>query len=142
MSKLIPANLETSVLIKESDQYCYHVRLTRIAINPDDPSHPSVSKDIKCFTKETFEKMEALRNAKSPIIWYRAGGYDECKVVHDPNLLPPPEVKELSEEEKLTKEKAAEKIKADARVRQELKRKATIAFNKAARLAQKAQATE
>lgn len=133
MSKQIAANLETDVLIKESDQYCYHVRLTRIAINPNDPTHPSVSKDIKCFKKETFEKMEALRYAKQPIVWYRAGGYDECKVVHDPNLLPPPEVQAAPEEGDAT----AKQIK-----RREERRINNLAAARAAKMAKKTQVTE
>jgi hypothetical protein len=130
---MIEANQETGLMIKESDQYCYHVRLKRIAINPNDPTHPEVSQHIKCFTKTVFEKMEALRNGRNPIVWYRAGGFDEAKVVHDPTLLPPPVVEDLSEAEKLTKADMAEKAKA----RQQAKRMATLAANKAARLANK-----
>jgi hypothetical protein len=91
--EMIKANRDPSVEIKASDRFAYHVRLERRSVRPGNEQYPEVSHHIKCYPKDTFEKMEALRNARSPIIWYRAGGFTSATVVHDPNLEEPEEVK-------------------------------------------------
>jgi hypothetical protein len=84
--KMIPANKDSSVMIKEIDRYCYHVKLERRDIRPGQEQYPSIKHFVKCFKKDVFEKMEALRHAKNPTIWYRAGGFVSAIVIHDPNL--------------------------------------------------------
>lgn len=91
--EMIKANRDPSVEIKASDRFAYHVRLERRSVKPGNEQYPEVSHHIKCYTKNVFEKMEALRNSRSPIIWYRAGGFTSATVVHDPNLEEPEEVK-------------------------------------------------
>lgn len=127
---MIKANLDDTVQIKETDQYAIHVQLSRISITPGREKYPSTFKTIKCFPVATFEKMEALRYAKSPIIWYRAGGFDEMRVVHDGRLLGKPEVKAVSEEEI-----AAKKAK-DAEFRK-IQRNANLAAARAVKQANK-----
>jgi hypothetical protein len=80
------ANLDESVTIKEIDQFAIHVKLTKISVSPKDPLHPSTSTVVKCFPVKTFEIMEAMRYARNPIVWYRAGGFDEARIVHDGRL--------------------------------------------------------
>ena len=89
---MIKANRDPNVEIKASDRFAYHVRLERRSVRPGNEQYPEVSNHIKCFPKETFEKMEALRNSRSPIVWYRAGGFTSATVVHDPNLETPEEI--------------------------------------------------
>lgn len=108
MSKeLISANIEKDVLIKESDKNCIHVRLEKITITPGREKYPSTSTQIKCFTIATFEKLEAMRYAKSPTIWYRNGGFDSIKIVHDGRLedVPVQKAQTLEEVEAAKREK-------------------------------------
>jgi hypothetical protein len=127
---MIKANLDETVMIKEIDVNCIHVRLSRITVTPGRERYPSTSTQIKCFTVKTFEAMEAMRYAKSPTIWYRAGGFDEATVVHDGRLEPKPEVVVMTEEEKLAK-----KAK-DAEMRK-IQRNANLAAARAAKQANK-----
>ena len=87
-NELMKANKDNSIEIKVIDRYCYHVRLEKRSVRPGNEQFPEVSHNIKCFTKKTFENMEALRNGKHGIIWYKAGGYVSATVVHDPTLEP------------------------------------------------------
>ena len=97
--EMIKANLDPDELIKEIDKFAIHVRLTRITTIPG-RKIPSVSNQVKCYTVRTFEAMEAMRNSRQPIVWYKAGGFDEARIIHDGRLVGKPEVKALTEEEK------------------------------------------
>lgn len=97
--KLISANIEKDVFIKESDKNGIHVRLTKLSVNPKDPLNINRAEQVKCFSVQTFEKLEAMRYAKSPVIWYVAGGFKEMKVVHDGRLEDVPEDKSQTLEE-------------------------------------------
>jgi hypothetical protein len=96
---LIEANIRKGLMIKEIDQNCYHVALTRITVNLNDQSHPGTTEIIQVFNKEEYEYNENLRYAKNPIVWFRAAGYDTAIVVHDPTLLPPKEEKKESSDQ-------------------------------------------
>ena len=87
MEKMIPANMDSSIMIKEVDQFFYHVKLTKITVIPGKEQYPKVDYEVKCYKQDVFKKLEALRYAKNPIIWYRAGGFTEAVVVHDPVLF-------------------------------------------------------
>jgi hypothetical protein len=84
--KMIPANKDNSIMIKENDRYCYHVKLERRAVRPGNEQYPEISHHVKCFKKDVYEKMEALNRGRNPINWVRAGGFVAAKVIHDPNL--------------------------------------------------------
>ena len=86
MEKMIPANKDPEILIKETDQDFVHVKLTKKTVIPRRETDPSVDYEVKCYIPEVFEKMEALRYTKQHIVWYRAGGFTEAIVVHDPKL--------------------------------------------------------
>jgi len=105
--EMIEANKDATVLIKASDRFAYHVRLERRSVRPGNEQYPEVSHHIKCFPKDTFEKMEKLRNASSPIVWYRAGGFTSAVVVHDPNLEEPEEVKETKSDTSVSDDRKA-----------------------------------
>jgi hypothetical protein len=112
MEKMIPANKDSTIMIKEIDQYFYHVKLTKRTIIPGKEQYPQVTFDIRCYKPDVFQKMEALRYAKQPIIWYRAGGFTDAIVVHDPILFEKEQQKkalELKEKE----EKDAENKKKE-----------------------------
>jgi hypothetical protein len=125
---MIKANLDETVMIKEVDVTAIHVRLSKITVTPGKEKYPSTSQTIKCFPIATFEKMEAMRYAKSPLIWYRAGGFDEMKIVHDGRLEEQPEKVVLTEEEKIAKKAA------DAE-RRKIQRIANLAAARAAKSA-------
>jgi len=97
--KLFKANQDESVFIKESDRLGIHVRLEKITVTPGREKYPSTTTQIKCFPIATFEKLEAMRYAKSPLVWYVSGGWDEMKIVHDGRLEDVPEVKAQTKDE-------------------------------------------
>jgi hypothetical protein len=124
----IKANLDNTVQIKEIDQYCIHVRLTRRVLKPGQLD-ADISYQVKCFPVSTFEKMEALRTSKNPIVWYRAGGFTEARIVHDGRLQPKPEVKTVTDEEITAKKKA------DSEARKKATRLANLVAARAAKQA-------
>ena len=118
------ANKDSSVEIKVIDRYCYHVRLERRSVKPGSEQFPEISHMIRCYSKKTFENMEALRNGPHKIIWYKAGGFVSATVVHDPTLEPEEEEiinenittdpikSELKKEKKRIKSKVAKAVNA------------------------------
>jgi hypothetical protein len=100
MKKMMKANRDENVLIKEISKYNVHVRLEKIAVDPRDPAHPVKSYKIAVFSPAEFEKMEANTGGNHPINWVRVSGFDSAYVVHDGRLLPPEEKIEKSEVEK------------------------------------------
>lgn len=87
-NEMMKANKDNTIEIKVIDRYCYHVKLERRAVKPGSEQFPEISHQVRCFPKKTFENMEALRNGKHQIIWYKAGGFVSATVVHDPTLEP------------------------------------------------------
>jgi hypothetical protein len=109
---LIKANRDPNVLIKEIAKYMVHVRLTRVAVNPNDPVNTRSSTDtVQVFTPKEFETMEAQRNSKHPFDWVRVSGYNAAYVVHDGRLEPKEEVIKDEEAEALN-EVVKEEVKA------------------------------
>ncbi len=132
---MIPANKDNSVMIKEIDRYCYHVKLERRDVRPGQEQFPSIKHFVKCYKKDVFEKMEAQRHAKNPIIWYRAGGFVSAVVIHDPNLEPEePERIQVSEADKT---KQAEERKAKKREQMKIANAARKAKREAEKAAEK-----
>jgi len=119
MEKMIQANKDPDILIKETDQEFVHVKLTKKTVIPGRETEPRVDYEVKCFKPDVFKKMEDLRYAAQPIIWYRAGGFTEAIVVHDPKLW----AKQKAEADK----KAEEKIQADLKEKEEADKKAAEA---------------
>lgn len=107
MQELMKANQDESVTIKAIDRNAIHVRLTKLSMNPKDPLVIGRVEQIKCFPIATFEKLEAMRYAKSPLIWYAAGGFREMKIVHDGRLedVPVAKAQTLDEVEAAKREK-------------------------------------
>ncbi len=126
--KLLKANQDESVFIKESDRFGIHVRLTRLSVNPKDPLNINRVEQIKCFPVATFEKLEAMRYQKNPLVWYVAGGFKELKIVHDGRLELKPEIEAPTEGDVL----ARKQKEADARKQKRLQNLAAARAVKAA----------
>lgn len=109
MEKMISANKDPNILIKESDQEFIHVKLTKRTVIPGKEQYPRIDYEVKCYKPDVFKKLEALRYAAQPIIWYRAGGFSEAIVVHDP---------ELWAKQRLEKEEAEKKAEEDRRIKE------------------------
>jgi hypothetical protein len=108
MSKeMMKANMDESVMIKAIDRNAIHVRLTKLSVNPKDPLNIGRAEHVKCFSIATFEKLEAMRYAKSPLVWYTVGGYREMKIVHDGRLedVPKEKAQTLAEVDEAKREK-------------------------------------
>lgn len=118
MEKMITANKDPNIMIKETDRDFIHVKLTKKTVIPGREIEPRVDYEVKCYKPEVFEKMEALRHAKQPIVWYRAGGFAEAIVVHDPKLQEEKKEADLKE-----KNEAEDKVKKEARAKRDQARK-------------------
>jgi len=85
--KFMPANRDPSEQIKMIDGDCVHVRLQRRTVIPGKEQYPIVTHVVKCYKKEVFEKLEALRNAPQSIDWVHVGGFSSAQTIHNPDLL-------------------------------------------------------
>jgi len=130
MEKMIPANKDPNILIKETDQEFVHVKLTKKTVIPGRETEPRVDYEVKCYKPDVFKKMEDLRYAAQPIIWYRAGGFVEAIVVHDPELWAKRK-REKEEAESEAEKKEKERIAAEKKEKEE----ADYEIKKAARAA-------
>ena len=108
---LIKANRDPNVLIKEIAKYMIHVRLTKIAVDPNNPIVQSRTEMIQVFTPKEFEVMEGYKTAKQSFDWVRVSGFAAAYVVHDGRLEPKEEVVKDEEVEALS-EVIEEKVKA------------------------------
>jgi hypothetical protein len=95
--EMLPANKDKTVQIKKIDADNYFLRLIRIDINPNDPQHPARREQIKLFTPLVWKNLQGFANDKNPVDWQKAAGVAESKVVHDPSLMTPEELKEIRE---------------------------------------------
>lgn len=93
------ANRDSSVQIKVSDRFAYHVRLERRSVKPGNEQYPEVSHHIKCYTVKVYEHLEGLKNKPNPIDWVRSGGYVSAFVVHNPHLEKQEEPEEVKTSE-------------------------------------------
>ena len=124
-NEMMKANKDNTIEIKVIDRYCYHVKLERRAVKPGSEQFPEISHQVRCFPRQTFEKMEALRNGNHKIIWYKAGGFVSATVVHDPTLEP-------EEEEIIRENPAADSVKSELKATERrIKAKVTKAVNAA-----------
>ena len=92
--KMIPANLDKSIMIKEKDQDFHNIQITSIRINPADPTHPVTKTEVKVFRAIDFRKYFECSTEKQ-IHYLKVMGIDNAKVVHDPNLIVRNETSEL-----------------------------------------------
>ena len=97
--EMMKANLDDSVLIKESAKYVIHVQMESRNVNPANPQDVRVGRKIAVFTPKEFEDMERLKEGMYKIDWVKAAGFYSARVVHDGRLLPKEEVIQKSEQE-------------------------------------------
>ena len=81
--KLIPANKDRTILIKEKDAGFMHVKCTRITILPGDPLHPVRNTWVQIFDLPTWLRMQQLKEAKVAVDWQKASLVSEAVIVHD-----------------------------------------------------------
>ena len=80
-TKLIPANLDPKIKIKESDKGSYHVEFTKLIADPDlGPSRPQEFKDISVYLPKVWKTVK--RDIDE--LGIQITGYQEHRVVHDP----------------------------------------------------------
>jgi hypothetical protein len=85
---MIPANLDPSVMIKESDRFAYHFRLTYLRVPPNDPTHPIKKVTVRAIRVCDYEKYFHPRLGTERLIQARkAIGADTMDLVHDPSNL-------------------------------------------------------
>lgn len=83
LHSMVPANLKPGIMIKERDQYCYHVMLNYITIDPTDPTHPHTSRVVKSFRNVDYRKyFDCPQDRQTKFL--KAMGVDSAEVVHDP----------------------------------------------------------
>jgi hypothetical protein len=84
---MIPANLKPSILIKESNQYFYHLQMTKVRINPADPTHPITTVGVRPMRSKDYNNFFVIGTAEAKIRHLKSMGLDSVEVVHDPSLL-------------------------------------------------------
>ncbi len=83
--RLVPANRDSSVLIKECDVHNVHVRLHRLTLLPSDPFRPIHNQWIQQFELPTWLKMQSLKNdPRMPVDWCKASLVNSFEIVHFP----------------------------------------------------------
>ena len=107
--KLIKANKDPQVLIKEIDQNCYHVEHTRIS--PDATGrHPEINKRIIPYIPKEYDQIFG-KNGFVEKHGLGAMNDDEVRVVHDPRYAEELEQKRNDAEAKRLRDVAAKKKK-------------------------------
>lgn len=77
------ANIDPTVTIDESDRYCYHLRMEKIAVDPRDPLHPIVRKLIRVFRPIDYKKYFQCPIAEQ-IEFLKTMNFQNAELVHDP----------------------------------------------------------
>lgn len=100
MKKMIPANLKPSILIKEKDQYAYHLQMTKVRVDPRDPIHPVTTIGVRAIRPRDYINF-FTGPIKKQLQHLKAMGLDSVEVVHDPTLIGGKKEPEIVEPEKL-----------------------------------------
>lgn len=80
--KLIPANLDKNILIKEDDKGSYHVELVRRTMVPG-RDEPIFNSFVQCFDIDTWHHMQTL-DGSNGADWKKAALVYRFRVVHNP----------------------------------------------------------
>ena len=117
--KLIEANRDPNVLIKETERYNIHVRLIKVAVNPADPVNKrSENERIQIFSPKEYDMM--IKRHSTPDEWVRIGGFHSAAIVHDGRLEPKEDkpVDEVADVvDELVNEKIREAVKKEVKKR-------------------------
>lgn len=102
LKKLIPANKDPRVLIKENDKYAWHVeQSTRDAVPGNDPTKVRTTTWIGIYDDKTYNMIFTQGRMG-------AAGLKEARVVHDPVLQRRIDNEKLANDDKAEKPKKAE----------------------------------
>lgn len=82
---LIKANIKPEFMIKESDQNLHHYLMTRILVNPADPTHPERKQRVLCVRDVDYRKYFDC-DTQSQIRYLKAMNYESAELIHDPAL--------------------------------------------------------
>jgi hypothetical protein len=82
---LIKANIRPEFMIKESDQNLHHFLMTRILVNPADPTHPERRQRVLCVRNVDYRKYFDCDTAMQ-IRFLKAMNYESAELIHDPAL--------------------------------------------------------
>ena len=82
---LIRANIRPEFMIKESDQHLHHYLMTRILVNPSDPTHPERKQRVLCVRNADYRRFFDC-DTKSQIKYLKAMNYESAELIHDPAI--------------------------------------------------------
>lgn len=83
--KLIPANKDPKYSIKESDKYYWHVLITRVTIDKDDPRKQTRDSFVQIFDTKNFDRIfRPERLGPGARDYKKAALIDESVVIHSP----------------------------------------------------------
>jgi hypothetical protein len=120
--KMIRANLNPDVDIKERDKNAYHFRWVMVRINPADPTHPVRKTEVRAIRKCDYRAYFENLSTEQTIRRMKIIGAEEVELVHDPtkpiitsekvNVFSKVEVKEVKTDEEKIKEGQEAELKA------------------------------
>lgn len=116
--EMIPANLCPDIMILKRNEGFYHFKITKVSINPADPTHPIRKTSVRPIRLCDYEKYFSPKiGTKRQIQFMQAMGAESLIMVHD--ITKNPKVKKESKPGELT---SAQKERAF----KESKRKITV----------------
>jgi hypothetical protein len=123
--KMIRANLNPDVDIKERDKNAYHFRWVMVRINPADPTHPVRKTEVRAIRKCDYRAFFEGKTTEQLIRRMKIIGAEDVELVHDPtkpiitsekvNVFSKVEVKEVTDEQKIKESRESELAYKEAR---------------------------
>lgn len=87
-AKLIPANKDQNYKIKESDRFFWHVLITRLTVDKNNPRDVKRDSFVQIFDTANFNRIFRPERLGSKARDYKkACLIDESKVIHNPEQL-------------------------------------------------------
>ena len=88
LPKMIPANKDPEILIKEKDRFSWHVLLIRKTVNPRNPREVWEDSFVQIFDTKNFDRIfRPERLGAKARDYKKACLIDEARVVHNPELV-------------------------------------------------------
>lgn len=86
--RLIQANKDPNYQIKESDQYSWHVLITRVTVDKNNPKLQTRNSFVQIFDTAMYNRIFRPERLGSKAQNYKAACLiDESRVIHDPELV-------------------------------------------------------
>jgi hypothetical protein len=117
------ANIDSSVEIEEENRHAYHLRMEKVAVNPNDPLHPIVRVLIRVFRPIDYKKYFEC-SARDQAEYLKTMNFQNAELVHDPSkeTIEVVERPKSAEEEFVIAKKTGEAIKTPAERRKPSKK--------------------